>query len=202
MDHHNDYNRQLEYYQYVEQQKENFIDLTKDVPEDDPNDNIRQFAERLFSKREKDLKYDLSGILMDDTMVIADVFCMLVEIILYGLNVLTDKTATLFDWTDSTNDRIYSIKHYLRSTGLDMDVYEEIVDIDKINLYRDRSDYYCEIVKRPPPFLCHPGWYVLNYRLINNRKFIYDEHTPLELFRAFFISTDKKIFRINFKFSR
>jgi len=68
-------------------------------------------------------------------------------------------------------------------------------------LYRDRNDYYCEILQKPPFFLCYKGWYVLQYRLLVNKKFVYNSMTPLRHFKAFLLNRrDKKIFTINFKY--
>jgi hypothetical protein len=190
---------QVDYYNYVENQRENYIDLTKDVS--NPNDSIIEFSQILFNKSRKNLDVNLSGILIEDTMEIADVFCMLLELVLYGLHLLKDGKDTIFDLNEPYDEIVYTIRDYLKSTGFDMEVREFFPD-DNIDLFRDRNDYYCEIVPTPPKYLRVPGWYILNYRLINNAKFEYSCVTPLEKFMAFFISVQNKIFTINFTYAK
>ena len=197
------YKKQLEYYEYFEKQKENYTDLTGD---ENPNSSVKQFAEILFRKKGSNLTYDLSGILFDETMEVADVFCVLVELVLYGLDIITNSASDIFALEESGNEIVNLIRSYLKSTGFDIIIKEEFLDDspemqENINLYRDRTDYYCQIVKKPPPFLCFEGWYVLNYRLINNRKYIFNNSTPLDNFKAFFITNSKKIFTVNFKYA-
>lgn len=218
MDYSVEYKKQLEFYEYLQKQRENYVDLGEPKtnqlnqsvkPEDSEQqieseqlDPVVQFAHILFNKQKSKLNEDLSGILIDETMEVADVFCMLVELVLHGLDILTNSVNQIFDLKESTDDIIYVIKQYLKSSGFDLEVHEDFMELDQsINLYRDRSDYYCQITARPPEFLCYPGWYVLNYRLIDNPKFDFDDNTPLDKFRAFFISKQKKIFVFNFKFA-
>ena len=190
------YAKQLEYYQYVENQRNNYVDLSSD-----DNSSVYKLAQILFSKKEKNLKEDLSGILIDDTMDVCDVFCCLVELVLYGLDIITEKKDSIFDLVESYDDKCFVIKSYLKSAGFDMNVEEifsmELYGTDTV-LYRDSSDYYCEILKKPPPYMCHPGWYLLNYRLVDNKNFHFNTRTPIEKFKAFFISNNNKIFTINF----
>ena len=198
MDPYSNYKKQLEYYEYFEKQRENYTDLAQEA---NPNDSVVQFANILFDKSKNNLDQDLSGILVDETMELADIFCMLVELVLHGLCILSDGKGNIRDLKESTDDIVYVIKSYLKSAGFDMEFHEDYIEEEKINLYRDKDDYYCQIVDKPPPFLCYPGWYVLNYRLINNKKFKFTSITPLEKFRAFFISKNKKIFTVNFKYA-
>jgi len=199
MDPYSQYQNQLEYYKYFEKQKENFVDLSQKL--DNPNNSIRIFAEYLFAKSSKNLNENLAGMLVDDTMEIADIFCMLLELVLYGLNILSSGGYTIFDLDNPFNDIIYTIKSYLKSCGFDLDLKEVYFD-ENIELYRDQNNYYCEIVPKPPSYLCQNDWCVLNYRLINNATFKFASTTPLEKFSTFFISKQKKIFTINFKFAK
>lgn len=194
MDPYSNYKKKLEYYDYFEKQRENYIDLTKE-------DNVvSQFADMLFNKPKNNLGEDLFGILFDESMEPIDVFCTLIELVLYGINILTKNQYDLFKLDEPTDDMVYIIKTYLKSTGFDIEIHEEIIETNEINLYRDRDDYYCHITKRPAEFLCFKGWYVLNYRIIDNKKFQFNSMTPLEKFKAFFISNNKKIFTFSFKF--
>jgi len=199
MDPYSQYQKQLEFYKYVEKQQKNAVDLTNDNNND--NNSIVKFATILFNKSKNKLDRDLSGIIcQDDSMNITDVFCMLLELVLHGLHILTNDMVNIFDISDTMDELVSDIKLYLKSTGFDMEITEDYIDPDDVNLYRDRTDYFCQIMPIPPPFLCHPGWYVLNYRLTTNDKFQYTNVTPLNEFKAFFITNNKKIFTINFKF--
>jgi hypothetical protein len=75
-----------------------------------------------------------------------------------------------------------------------------------VDLYYERSDYFCVIVPNPPMDSAYlsqhkTGWYVLNYRMFQNKKFKYDETSLLETFYAYFKNKENRIFRISFKCS-
>lgn len=196
------YKKQLEYEAYIESQKSAHVDIAKYV--NNPNDSIKVLAEVLFSKSEDKLKDNLTGILMDEGTEVADVFCMLLELFLYGYGILVEEKYTIFDLVDSTDDLIFSIRSYLKSCGFTIKV-DEVFDEDlNINLYRDRDDYYCQITEKPPDFLnfLADPWNILDYRLILNRKFNFDIRTPISTFRAFFINKQKSIFIVSFDFAK
>lgn len=197
MDPYSQYKKQTEYYDYFENQKKNYVDLSKD--QTDPNNSIKRFAEILFIKSTKNLNQDLSGILIDETMETVDIFCMLIELVLYGLDILTESQYTIFDLVESYDDIVYTIRSYLKSAGFDVQINEILMDDDTI-LYRDNPNYYCEIVSKPLLCLCDKGWYVLNYQMIENMKFNFSRITSIETFKAFFISKQNKIFTVNFKY--
>jgi hypothetical protein len=224
MDDYTKYKNQLEYYEYFQKQLSNYTDLTQqpaksidnfctnEVSTDtefDPNDSVLEFAKILFGKSEKNIFHDLHGVIFDDQMDVSEVFCMLINLVLYGIDILVNQKGknnqnyTIFDFEDSTDDIIYTIKSYLKSTGFNMTVRTEITEDDNNNyyLYRDRTDLFCEIVPKPPIYLCYKGWYVLNYRIIENNKFKYFNMTPLDEFKAFFKSKNNTIFIINFNFA-
>jgi len=198
MDPYEKYHKQLEYYQYFDKQLENYKDLSKDL--DNPNDSILHLADIVFSKSKRNLDQNLTGILVDETMETADIFCMLLELILHGINILSDGKNTFFDIDESTDDIIYTIKYYLRSLGFDMEFHEFFTEEENITLYRERVDYYYEIVPKPPPYLCTNEWIVLSYRMINNANFTFDHNTTLDMFHAFYITNQKQIFTISFKY--
>lgn len=199
------YKRQLEYEEYIRTQKNNNVDLTKLVdPDINPNDSIKALAEFIFNKNENNLKDNLTGILLEGGHDTVDVFCMLLELFLYGYDVLVDSQYDIFDLVTSTDDLVFSIRSYLKSTGFDMKM-DEVFDEDiNINLYRDRDDYYCKIGSMPPDFLGKviDPWDVLDYRLITNRKFIYDTKTSLSTYKAYFINKQKRIFIVSFDFAK
>lgn len=190
------YQKQLKYYEHLQYQLENYTDLSENL--ENPNDSIQQFANILFFKKKSNLGENLSGLLIDENMDTADIFCMILELIIYGLNILTNNETSLFDITDATDDIIYTIKSYLKSTGFDMEFHEIVAQDDDPTLYRDKTDYYYEIVPKPQ-YIVPSGWYVLNYRIIHNNKFIISKNMQLRDYKAFLISKSRQIFTISFK---
>jgi hypothetical protein len=193
------YRRQQEHEAYVQKQKDNHIDLSEGL--DNPNESVRLFAEHLFNKDYRYLSKDMCGMLLDITETpVADIFCILLELFLYGFDIKTKKLKTVFDLTESTDDLIYDLRPYIKSIGFILKI-EELFDEDtNVNLYRDRDDYYCQIARKPPPFMDFSidKWNVLDYRLIPNRKFEFSVLTGLTGFSAFFINKEKRIFIVKF----
>lgn len=188
MDLRSQYERELKYYQYVEEQRENYVTLAED------NSSVRLFADFLFSKKIDDLGGHLSGLLFDDGIELLDAFCMLLEIVLYGFDKF-DKN--IFELDDQCDDFIYDIKKYLRSMGFDMSIDEVFHFLDNVNLFADKNDYYCQITPKPHPFFCTNDWFVSNHRLVINRNFVSTD-TSLNQYYAYFVSKSKKIFSIRF----
>jgi|GEM_PF-3722616 len=185
---------------YIEKQRENAIDLTHGL--DNPNDSVRVLAEILFSKPPTDPTVEANRLIFDDPeMDIADLFCMLVEFILYGIDIASMGKSNIFMLENSTDEIVYVLRKYFQVLGFDMKVTEVLtIEDESHGLFRDRDDYFCEVTEKPPPFLCYPGWYVLNYRIINNRGFEFNSDTPLNQFKVFFLNKKKKLFSVNFDF--
>jgi hypothetical protein len=196
LDPHKQYQKQLEYEAYIKSQMKNHINLAQYV--DNPNDSVKIFAEILFSRSEKNLPYEKPGLLMDEGTETVDIFCVLLELFLYGHDVLVDSKSTVFDLT-GFDDLVDRINIYFRSMGFKIKLEENWEDVN-INLYRDRFDYYCQITSKPPEFLMGTNsWYVLDYRLLLNRKFVFGAQTPLNTFQAFYVNKEKRIFLISFE---
>lgn len=188
----NQFRKQIEYYNYVENQLSNPTNLTNNG-----NDSIKIFAEILFKKSENKLREDLSGLIFDESMDVADLFCMLLELVLYGYDILENKS--IFKLENDYDDIVFTIKSYLKSVGFDMELTEKYLDNEAVS-YRESKEYFYEILPKPPSYLCVSGWYVLNYRIIENKQHTYYPTTPLEHMHAFFISERNKVFTISFKF--
>nr|WBF70843.1 hypothetical protein [Megavirus caiporensis] len=185
------FQKQEEYYKYVEQRRENFVDLTSKS-----NDSIVYLANLIFTKSLQSLDSDLAGLLIDDCMDIQDLFCMLVELVLHGLDILTENKHNVFDLQNEDDNIIDIIQKYLKSLGFKFTIRKIINNgIDDI---RDISNYYCEILPKPPVYLCFPGWYVLNYRIIYAEKCIV--HATIDQYRAIFMTNKKEIFEFGFSF--
>lgn len=181
--------KEIKYYQYLENQRENYVTLAED------NSSVKMFANILFSKKISNLNDDLSGLLFEEGMEIADLFCMLLELMLYGFDKFD---RNLFELDDQCDDFIYDIKKYLKSIGFDMSVDEVFHFLDNVNLYSDRDDYYCQITPKPHVFFSTDDWKISNYRFITNNQYRCGD--VLKDYYAYFISTDKKIFSIRFMF--
>jgi hypothetical protein len=212
MDPYSKYKKQQEYYEHFQHQLENPIDLANQLMDgEDPNNTIRLLAKNVFSKNKNNLDIDLSGAIFDESMETADIFCMLTEFILYGLHIRTNGMKTLFDITDQFEDLVFEIKTYIKTIGFDMfldepigysDIYPNMTT-DDYHLYEERADYYHRIVPKPINHLCPPDdWYVLNYRMIPNKQFSFTALTPLDIFRAYFVNKNNKVFTIKFTFAK
>ena len=187
MDPYSNYKQELE---YIEKQKENYTDLT-----DEGNNSIKILADNLFSKPIDDNKV---GVLFDETMDVTDLSSALIELFLLGFDKLSKKS--LLDVLTVYDDIWYDINKYFNSIEINV-VANQVFDFnDNINLYRDRDDYYCQITNKPPPFLQVDGWYVNNYRIIENKNFKFNKFTQLDKYVFFFINKEKNILRINFEF--
>ncbi|MEM0354153.1 MAG: hypothetical protein QXW79_01090 [Thermoplasmata archaeon] len=188
------YQEEIKYYEYVENQRKNYIDLTH---QENPNDSIKQLAYILFNKPVDKLDHELTGILLDEEMETSDIFCMLVELVLYGLDILTGGRDQIFSLNDPTDDGVYLIKSYLKSAGFDMNIQEDIF-CNRNSLQNSSNDYYCEIINETSS--CNEDWHVLNYRIRINGQFRFTKNTPLEKFGALFTSSNNKKFIVKFKY--
>jgi hypothetical protein len=190
--------RQLEYYDYYEKQKKNFVDLTQN--HNDTNSSIFELAKILFAKSSKNLDQDLTGLILDPSMDTADIFCMLIELVLYGIHILTNGSVTIFDLEKTSEDMVYKINSYVNSIGLDMIIGE---CTDSVLVY-SRDDFYCEIVPREHDkyFPNYCGWHILDYHMICNSKFVFTQSSGLDNFKALFVPKNRKIFAVGFKWKR
>jgi hypothetical protein len=205
MDFHSRYNKQLEQYKYFQDRLENYVDLSKQIDPAEPNATIKLLADKVFNKNANNLDMDLTGILSDEDMEAQDLFQAILELVLYGLDIITDGSITLFDINDQFCDIMHDLKKYLKSMGLDMKIDEEI-GVEDINAYADKTDHYYRIVPKPIKWLCpQTDWYVLTYRMIPNESFtcINTANTmPLSKFKTWFVNKQKKIFTIEFGFAK
>ena len=191
MDLRTQYEREIKYYQYIEEQRNNSVILG------DENSSVKQFADILFSKKIDDVSNDLSSLLFCDDTELLDVFCILLELVLFGFDRFGKN---LFEIDNQCDDFIYDIKKYLKSMGFDMSVDEIFHFLDNVNLFADKKDYYCQITPKPHPFFCTNDWFVSNHRLIINRNFEPTNIQSLDQYFAYFVNKNKQIFSIRFTF--
>lgn len=154
------------FYEYIENQRENYIDLT--------NEPIKNLALLLFNKSKFDLENDKIGLILDENMNEIDTFCMLTEILLYGIDILTK--GTIFDLESKYDKIIYIIKAYFASCYIDINIKDYI-----------NESYYVSINKKTNK----NTWKVLEYDLIINEN---------GNFNIYFETNNKKKFIINFMF--
>ncbi len=200
-----DFNRinqnQLNNYNNLVKQQENFTDLASGL--ENQNDSVLLLADKLFGIPYTKINDHKFGIIIDPTMESADIFTMLMEILLCGVKIITQNKCSLFDLTDSTDDLVYQIKSYFKCIGYEMTVKEEFIDSidDKdTSLFRDKNDYFYEVLPKPPAYFARKeDWYVGNYKITINPNFKFVPATPVENFYLFFISKNNKIYTIRFK---
>ncbi|AAV50728.1 hypothetical protein [Niemeyer virus] len=187
------FDKQCEYYKNIENRRNNPIDLSK---LDNPDNFVEIVANHVFSINENKLTDNLTQLLFDGETDIEGIFCVYLELILYGINILTNNTSSVFDLDNIENELIDKIQKYLGSCGIKMIVREELVD--NIFMFRDKSSHYCEIVPKPPSFLCVNDWFVLNYRLITNVK--NKVKSNFTDYWAFFVTNSGKTFSVRFDY--
>jgi len=112
MDPYSHFSREKEHYEYTENQRENYTDLT-----DHGNDSVKMFADVLFSKPIDDLPKDSTGILFDESMEMIDVHGALTELFLMGFDWLGNNK-TLFDLVVSYDDIIFDLNKYFDTIGV------------------------------------------------------------------------------------
>jgi hypothetical protein len=203
MDPYSKLQQQIKYYEYVENQSKNPVDYTNlPYTEEDLNPMVRVLAEKIFSYSKNNLDINLSGIFIDpDIMEPVDLFSVMIEFIMYGLNIITKGQKTLFDITDQFEDIIYDIKKYLKSVGFDMKI-DEVFGLDS-HLQYDGNTCYCRIVPKPNNYLVVKNdWNILNYRIIINNDYKHSTNSSIETFQAWFINKNKKVFTINTTFAK
>ena len=193
MDPYREYKKQTEYDEYVENQICNAVDIT-----DEPY-QIAVLAQSIFTKSVHSLDNNLTGLLLDESMDQLDIHAMLIELILYGWNIINTKS--IFESEYFSYDTVELIKKYLKSCNIEMTV-DEIPVISDIKLYLNESDYYCEILPKSPSQFGKNEWCVLNYRMNINPKFIREANDNLDKYYSIIIINNDKIFSIKFNYAR
>jgi hypothetical protein len=190
------YQQMQEQQEYIEDRKENAVDLTSEG-----NGSVAALAKHIFSIPFSELDEKQSRIIPDvgDT---CDLFCMLLELVLYGLDILSQQKATIFDLKEVNQTEVTIIKKYFQSLGFSINIKQEFLEEDEsINTYRDRDDYFCQITEKPPAFLNSTDpWTLLNYRILNNRLYKAEDDAKLSQYKTFFINKSRNIYTIAFDF--
>lgn len=179
------------------QRKHRSTITTQNVPELS-DETTQVFSEFLFNIPLKNLLNMNFRIKHQSDMTTTDYFCILIEVMLYGVEILSRrKSLRIFDLTSTDNALVYNIKSYFQSIGIVAKI--DAIEFDEPNaLYRDRDDYYCEIVPKPPNYLMLDGWYVGENRLVINRNIDINNLTFQQHY-AFFIANDV-LYKIQFDY--
>lgn len=188
------YKQQLEYEKYIKTQQKNYIDLADNLL--CPNDSVKLLADHIFNRKEQNLNTEMCGIILNDDMEFVDVFCILLELFLYGYDILTNKS-DIFNINESYDDIIYKINDYLKTCKFKISVdelYAGDVDIDD---FIDEYDYYCEIFKIDEDDYGENYWGILDYEIDLNPYFR-NNNKQLNEFKAVFVNKDDKLFVIKF----
>lgn len=183
-------NKQEDYDKYIAQQKKDAIDLTN---ESSPALIVAQY---IFSQSPEQLPHNSAGLFIDaDSMQIGDVFCFLLEVLLYGVNILTNRCATIFNLESMTDDIIVTIKGYMKMLGFSLTV-EEFLD--------KPTNSYCTIYDDTAAIdFSSNSWVVLNYLIVQDPQIVRatQSNVPLSNFVAEFTNTRGSYFTIKFDFS-
>lgn len=157
------------------------------------HNNCQLLAEQIFTNKNTTFQ-----ITTDQNMDIADLFCMLTEIILYGIQILSNNQYEIFDLQSSSDDFVKLLQKYFSTLNLKFNILQlHITDPYK---YHYEPTYYIHIVPKPPSYLLKNQWNVLNYRLIHNKLFTYNKYSKLSDFKFFFINNQNIIFIVNFDY--
>lgn len=203
-----DENKLIKREQYIESCKDNATDLSVGLKDGCANDSIRIFAETLFSKDPSFFDNNIYGIMLESESNGDDIFCMLIELVLFGLDILNGGIATIFDLVnaDDAEDAectselaciINIMNIYLKNIGykMNMSPYNE----QNARSYRDKDDWFCEIVKKPSKYFCYDSdWCILNYRIMCNNRFKYSLNTFICDYSAIFMTTGGCIYKVSF----
>lgn len=177
------YKDKLKYYKYEINQSENYQDLTHEI------NSIKLFSDILFSKTINELNTNKCSLLLDSTMNVEDMCCMLIELILYGLDILSQGMYNIFDLDNVDNDVFILLNNYLKNVGYEM-------KIEKISTTLNFENYYCLIRKKYN--YDNNKWTLMNYTFINNVDFKYKNHTMLHMYKIVFVNNLDTIFVISF----
>ena len=162
------YRQQQEFENYIEEQKDNAIDLTDVEVNKGTNQSIRDLAGYLFNIPLDSLDNKLARI-MPNIESVADIFSVLLELVLYGLDILSNSEADLFDITTTDQKEVEVIKIYFKSLGFTIEIKEAT----------DFTKGYCAIAENKVNI---EGWLVLDYIMLLAADFKFDNDSRLDQF--------------------
>ena len=90
------------------------------IPETGENSDIRNLAELIFSVPPGQLDNIENKIDVDQSMDVLDLYCLILDIILFGVDILTNGSFQIFDIDDTSCDMIKLVSKYVKSMGFNM----------------------------------------------------------------------------------
>jgi hypothetical protein len=160
----------------------------EDFSRDDPivdltsfqNESIAEFASILFRKKDSDLEKNISRFFLDEKMSVADLFCMLIDLLLIGVNLLYGEDIDIFMLENASHPIVETLKKYFRSCGFQL-IVKEVESVHSPFIKIQRED--------------NPS----KYALIENQNYQL-EGKKLENFISYFRSSTDKLFIIQFAY--
>jgi hypothetical protein len=144
---------------------------------------MKELAEILFSKNVNNL--DNSRVLLEYGSDVADIFCMIIDLILNGIQILSGNKYTLFDLDDLNDEIVIVMKKYIQSIGFILDLHQDI----------QCQDFYIELFPKQCPDVIN-SWHDI-YGVMFNKNF--QHHNKLENYKLMFVSKSCKIYYISFR---
>lgn len=165
----------VEYWNYVENQRENCVDLTN-------GDSAKELAQHLFSQDYDTLDKYLTRIIVDD-MDASDLFCFLIEVLLYGIDIITHNNHTIIDFDDDSIEYMNIISKYMSSMGF------------KVNINKDnnRTRGHCVITNHKD----YSDWHVLDYAIVVDPSL--DNTCNISDMEALFVNHKRDVYVVRFE---
>ena len=140
---------------------------------------------------------DIIGIICDSTMQTLDIFCMLIDILLHGVKILTDNEYTINNIDNEDLDLINKIKSKFSRTQFQVEIKLDGM-YDNNHDYRTYNNYHAEIVDNNSDTPTKNTWYILNYKIFCNFDLYMDSDKQLDKIYFIIPTPEKYIYRCNF----
>lgn len=196
----NDFNQSREYLNYLEQQRENAHDLrlheAADDAEGDVCGSVKAFADILFNRPVDTLNDDIN-LVLDERMSIIDIFEMLLDLTLHGINKLASERS-IFDLERVDDPLIELLKRYILNTG-----FQCVFETTNEDLREVTCRGYCRIVPKPENNYSTSLWIHTKYALVANPLYLMPMPNLLfDQLKAVFAANDGKVYQISFTIAR
>lgn len=174
------------------------MDLDTDIEEllnkaENPNGSIESLASIVFNKPLNQIQNNTYALLFLSNRTV-DMYSMLLELILRGITILTQETASTDNPAVIDMEILSTVRSYLKAFQFELCIDRIEVDPRDACLYRDRSDMMCEILPLPPPHLRNPDTLIIgNYWIFEYSAFVFSNLSKLSDFRAFYINPDRTL---------
>jgi len=116
-------------------------------------------------------------------------FQMLFELVLHGIDIISNGTTNIFDLSGDQymiKGAVDNINSYIEKFGIQLKTYTASLPIGAASQYREWEDYYCELMRKNPHSRSTDNqWVVLEKYIVHqNEKFTYNQKTtPINYYR-------------------